>query len=103
LVAPERRVYGRTRQPSAEVAILSTILPRRGELRRIGEDFYVIPTNIDLNSNQATIEIIIHPLINWLWLGGVVLLVGTLIALWPERRESSRAPALVAATADAAS
>ncbi len=104
-VAPERRVYGRTRQPSTEVAILSTILPRSfGSLKRVGEDFYVIPASVDFESNQATIEIIVHPLINWLWLGGVVLLVATLVALWPDRREAAGAlAALPQAAADAAS
>jgi len=30
---------------------------------------------VDLASGVATVEVIVHPMINWLWLGGVVLLV----------------------------
>ncbi len=87
-VAPERRVYGRTRQPSAEVAILSTVLPPSfSALRRTGEDLYIIPQSIDLSNNQVSIEVLVHPMVNWLWLGGVLLLCGTIIAAWPERRE----------------
>ncbi len=86
---PEMRTYGRTHQPSTEVAILSTLLPPSASgLRRMGEDFYVIPRNMDpADGGAASIEIIVHPMANWLWAGGVVLLLGTIVAYWPERRE----------------
>lgn len=98
LVVPERRVYGRTQQPSTEVAILSTLVPPSfGQLHRIGEDFYVIPAAIDLREGAASIEVIVHPMINLLWLGGALLLVGTLVAAWPDRRQREGAPANVGA------
>ncbi len=105
VVLPEMRRYGLNRppdmrQPSTEVAILSTLLPSSlGGLRRIGEDLYVIPHAVDLNSNQASVEVIVHPMVNLLWLGGVLLLVGTLIAYWPGRREAQPAPAAAPARA----
>jgi cytochrome c-type biogenesis protein CcmF len=30
--------------------------------------------------------VLITPLVVWLWIGGLVLLVGTLIAAWPARK-----------------
>lgn len=107
-VLPEMRRYGLgrpmdQRQPSTEVAILSTLLPGSiGDLARIGEDLYVIPHSVDLNTGVASIEVIIHPLVNWLWLGGVLLLFGTLLAYWPERPQPEPSPALAAAPARAA-
>ncbi len=87
-VHPERRVYKRTEQPTTEVAILPTLVPRSlSELGRIGEDFYVINVNLDVASGAGTFEVIVHPLINFLWLGGIVLCAGCLISGWPDRRE----------------
>jgi cytochrome c-type biogenesis protein CcmF len=36
------------------------------------------------NHNQATLKIYINPLINWVWTGGLAMMLGTLIAAWPE-------------------
>ena len=33
----------------------------------------------------ATFKIYHNPLVNWLWIGGIVLLFGTLVAAWPDR------------------
>lgn len=85
-VMPERRVYGRTRQPASEVAILTTLWPHSvGELKRIGEDLYVIPVEADFGRNTATIQVIVHPFLNALWFGGILLLAGTLLAAWPTK------------------
>lgn len=87
-VFPERRVYRRTEQPTTEVAILPTLVPRGlSELGRIGEDFYVINVNLDVASGAGTFEVIVHPLINFLWLGGIILCAGCLFSGWPDRRE----------------
>jgi cytochrome c-type biogenesis protein CcmF len=34
----------------------------------------------------AAFQVLINPLVIWLWIGGVVLLAGTLIAAWPARK-----------------
>jgi cytochrome c-type biogenesis protein CcmF len=30
--------------------------------------------------------VVVEPLVAWIWLGGGVMLIGTLIAAWPARR-----------------
>ncbi|MDJ0756138.1 MAG: cytochrome c-type biogenesis CcmF C-terminal domain-containing protein [Ardenticatenaceae bacterium] len=51
----------------------------------IAEDFYVILVNWEgVQRNAATLRMYINPLINWLWAGGVVFMIGTLIAAWPD-------------------
>ena len=35
----------------------------------------------------ATFKVYVNPLVNWLWAGGLVFIIGTLVATWPERRE----------------
>jgi cytochrome c-type biogenesis protein CcmF len=48
--------------------------------------------------NAATFKVIINPLVMWLWIGGVIALVGALIAVWPTR--SRRKGAMVRTEAD---
>ncbi len=93
LVWPELRVYGgRERQQTTEVAILSTLLPRSpGEIRRLGEDLYVIPAGMDPGSGRVSLEVIVHPGINWLWIGGILLLLGTHLAAFPAPEEVAEA------------
>jgi len=33
---------------------------------------------------------LINPLTKWLWIGGIVIGVGTLICMWPDMREKRR-------------
>lgn len=51
------------------------------------EDLYLILAAFARDGSQATVKALINPLISWIWLGGVVILVGALAALWPGRRE----------------
>jgi cytochrome c-type biogenesis protein CcmF len=37
-------------------------------------------------STTATIGVIVQPLVVWLWIGGALMLVGTVLAAWPGRR-----------------
>jgi cytochrome c-type biogenesis protein CcmF len=67
--------------PTTEVAI------RRG----FGEDLYVVMPSNDpatVASQVAPLEIIINPLVDWIWLGFGVIAFGTGIALLPERAYS---------------
>jgi cytochrome c-type biogenesis protein CcmF len=34
----------------------------------------------------ATFRVIVNPLVTWMWIGGLIALVGALIAIWPGRR-----------------
>ncbi|HEY2478740.1 MAG TPA: cytochrome c-type biogenesis CcmF C-terminal domain-containing protein [Solirubrobacterales bacterium] len=47
----------------------------------------------------ATFKVIINPLVMWMWIGGIIGLVGALIAVWPAR--SRRKGAMVRTEADA--
>ena len=45
---------------------------------------------------RATLRVLIHPLVSWLWAGGAVLALGVLWAAWPARRaglQRARGPA----------
>jgi cytochrome c-type biogenesis protein CcmF len=63
-----------------------------GSYSTVEGDFYVILVGWETISAQtATFKIYINPLINLVWWGGIVLMIGTFIAAWPTE------PALVMA------
>ncbi|MBI2871728.1 MAG: heme lyase CcmF/NrfE family subunit [Chloroflexi bacterium] len=65
--------------PVTEVGLRSTLM----------EDLYVILAGWG-NDGSATLKILVNPLVTWIWLGGGVLLFGTVVAMWPDRRERDR-------------
>lgn len=57
----------------------------------VREDLYVILGGWT-EEGEATFKVFVHPLIMWIWIGGGVLVAGTLIAFWPDIREERRVP-----------
>ena len=48
------------------------------------EDLYVILSAFsEPGAGQATVKVLLRPLVSWIWVGGGVLVLGTLLALWP--------------------
>jgi cytochrome c-type biogenesis protein CcmF len=85
-------------EPTTEVAIRRTL----------AEDLYIVlafqPS--DLATQTATLQVVVNPLINWIWFGFGILALGTGIALLPERAYSfalAKLPVEAAATTTALS
>ena len=85
------------RQPTSTIVI-------RSDLR---EDLYVVLASWDAAGN-ASFFMYVNPLVMWLWIGGVVLLVGGLVIIWPEaspvrsvEASSATMPAVSRTTAEA--
>jgi len=50
----------------------------------IGEDLYLILSGFsELDKNQATLKVLVRPLVVWIWVGGFVIVLGTLLAILP--------------------
>jgi cytochrome c-type biogenesis protein CcmF len=68
------------------------------------DDFYILLVDWqEISSNRATFKIYHNPLVNWMWYGSWVFVIGTLVAAWPNRdpeRERSRIRQSVTAAAD---
>ncbi len=47
----------------------------------LAEDLYI--SFFGEEGGFGTLRVFINPLVNWIWIGGIVLIVGTLLALWP--------------------
>jgi len=80
--------------PSTEVAIhksFSLAAPQR-----FGEDFYVTPLGVDPISGKANFRVFVNPFVNFLWLGGLVFVLGATICILPDARERQRLEAQMA-------
>ena len=82
LLQPERRFYKASRQPTTEVAIRP----------QLSEDMYVVFSGMAEDNQHAVINAHLNPLVNWVWIGGFVVVLGTLIALVPSRPRAGTRP-----------
>ncbi len=57
--------------------------------RLTGEDLFVIAEQIN-RDGSVQFRVFVKPLVNLIWLAGLVFLVGSLVTLWPDRREQRR-------------
>ncbi|HEX2091803.1 MAG TPA: heme lyase CcmF/NrfE family subunit [Longimicrobiaceae bacterium] len=96
LLTAEKRTYRQREEVASEVGIL----------RAWNEDLYLILAGIDdpdgiiQGTNRrplATFRVLVNTLVPWIWVGGMVMAVGTLVALWPAGGEPPR-PAAPATT-----
>jgi cytochrome c-type biogenesis protein CcmF len=76
-----KNAYTIEQQVSNEVGIRSDKLT--------GEDLFVIAEQINPNGT-VYFRVFVKPLVNLIWLAGLVFLLGSAIALWPDRREQRR-------------
>ena len=84
--------------------LLSQLNPRRdyyfdsqqamtipGVRSSVENDVYVLLVDWEpIAANGATFKIYLNPLVNWVWAGGFIFILGTLIAAWPDPAEARR-------------
>lgn len=61
--------------PTSEIDIRTTPL----------EDFYVALVNYDPERQTAAFKVFVAPFTWWFWFGGTILILGTLLCMWPTR------------------
>jgi cytochrome c-type biogenesis protein CcmF len=79
----------RDQEPTTEVAIR----------RSFSEDLYIVMPAYELAGEVATLEIVINPLVNWIWAGFGVMALGTGLALLPESALAAAAARIPAGAA----
>ncbi len=72
-VFPSRAFYPSFNMASTRAAIRSTPV----------EDLYVVPSE-NLPDGSVGFRILVNPLMWWMWVAGPVMLLGTVVALWPQ-------------------
>jgi cytochrome c-type biogenesis protein CcmF len=95
-LAPERRFYIASQTSSTMVALHSTL----------AQDLYVIYEGKNPDTAKPIIKVFINPLMNWIWLGVLIVVLGTFVALVPAltpaaARARVAVPAPVGAVAEA--
>ena len=43
------------------------------------------------DSGRVTVQILVNPLVSWIWIGGLVMALGTILCLVPKKRSASLA------------
>jgi cytochrome c-type biogenesis protein CcmF len=72
-LAPERRFYNASQTTSTMVALHSTL----------AQDLYVIYEGKNPDTDKPIIKVFINPLMNWIWIGVLIVVMGTFVALVP--------------------
>jgi cytochrome c-type biogenesis protein CcmF len=84
-LAPERRFYKASEQSSTMVALHSTL----------ASDLYVIYEGRNPDTDRPIIKVFLNPLMNWIWIGVLIVVLGTIMALVPNlTRTASRVAAV---------
>jgi len=76
MLYPEKRRFETTTENGTMVAIYSTLK----------EDLYVVYAGNSPETELPVVHAYLNPLVKWIWLGGAVVVFGTLVALLPNRR-----------------
>jgi cytochrome c-type biogenesis protein CcmF len=84
-LAPERRFYHASQTSSTMVALHSTL----------ASDLYVIYEGRNPDTDKPIIKVFLNPLMNWIWIGVLIVVAGTFLALVPNL---TRTPARVVVT-----
>ena len=77
--SPEKRFYINAEKPTTEVSLRSTL----------AEDLYVTMPAIGKN-REITLKAAVNPLILWVWVGGLVMVLGGIIAIIPSRKKGRK-------------
>jgi cytochrome c-type biogenesis protein CcmF len=76
MLYPEKRHFATNEQNGTMVAIYSTLK----------EDLYVVYAGDSPDTQLPVLHAYLNPLVKWIWLGGAVVVFGTLVAMLPNRR-----------------
>jgi cytochrome c-type biogenesis protein CcmF len=77
VVSPALKFYPTQQSPVGRGVFRSTF----------AEDLYLVLSGFsELKENRATLKVLVRPMVVWIWLGGLVVALGTIVAIWPVRR-----------------
>lgn len=67
-------------QPTTEVSRYMTV----------GEDVYASMQTVDLTTGKTQLRLFINPLVNWVWVGTVIMLLGSVICIGTRRKQGAQ-------------
>ncbi len=74
---PAKKFYPQEQSPIAHVDY------------RLGlkEDLYLVLGDFERDGSQATVKVQVNRMVSWIWIGGLVLTLGTALAILPDRKK----------------
>jgi cytochrome c-type biogenesis protein CcmF len=81
IVSAGKNRYLAEQQVSNEVAIRSDWLR--------AEDLFVIVNQFNADGS-VSVKTLVNPLVNFIWLGGLLFVLGSIVTMWPDAREQRR-------------
>jgi cytochrome c-type biogenesis protein CcmF len=69
---PAKFIYNR--ETTTEVALL----------RGLAEDLYIALNAVNPGQGRATFDMHVNPFVGWLWIGALIMILGSVLSLWPE-------------------
>jgi cytochrome c-type biogenesis protein CcmF len=76
MLYPERRLFLASQVPETMVAVQTTPI----------WDLYIVYAGRSPETGKPVIHAYLNPLVKWIWFGGVVLVLGTILAMLPNKR-----------------
>jgi cytochrome c-type biogenesis protein CcmF len=77
---PRKDFFLSSRQPLSVPAVLSQLS---------GDVYVLLIAWEEIGPTESAFKIFLNPLVNWIWLGALTFVAGTLLAAWPARREAA--------------
>jgi len=77
MLVPQKHFHRRAQQLVSEGAIHTTLK----------EDLWVALVDWEEAGSMIALQVIVSPLVVWIWIGGAVLFLGAVIAVWPRSGE----------------
>jgi cytochrome c-type biogenesis protein CcmF len=79
-IVAKKNIYDKNaEQPMTEVGL------RTGPI----EDVYVVLAGFANMGETAAFKVYVNPLMSWMWIGGLVMILGVLISAWPRRSHAA--------------
>ena len=83
VIEPRMNYYPMSQQPVPTPEVRSSLTG----------DLYLNLMAFKQDGSNVTIKVIWEPLVPWIWFGGMVIVLGTIIGIWPSRQRTVRAAA----------
>ena len=75
-ILAKKHIYDKMQeQPMTEVGLRPGVV----------EDVYVVLAGFDNGGETASFKVYVNPLMTWMWIGGVVMILGVLLSAWPRK------------------
>jgi cytochrome c-type biogenesis protein CcmF len=79
VLEPAKKFYPQEQSPIAYVDYRLGLL----------DDVYLVLGDFARDGTSATVKFQVNRMVSWIWIGGLVLTLGTVLAILPERRKAA--------------